>query len=65
MSDDTLPGGYVRCKECGEAVRATQAVGLRHMWPMHRGCAMDRQDAEGAGAHAVAGFFTPLTDGAR
>lgn len=62
MSDDDLPGGYVRCNECGGGVRATRAVGLRHMWPMHLGCAMDRQDEEGAGAHAVAGFFTPLMD---
>lgn len=63
MNDDDLRGGYVRCKECGQPLRATRAVGLRQMWPMHFFCAQDRQDDEGAGAHAVAGFFVPLMEG--
>lgn len=55
-----LKGGYVECKECGEPLRATRAVGLRGMWPMHLSCAVDRQDDEGPGAHAVAGFLNHL-----
>lgn len=59
MTSD-LRGGYVRCNECGEPLRATRAVGLKQMWPMHLMCAVDRQDDEGAGAHAVAGFLNTL-----
>lgn len=54
MTNGELRGGYVRCKECGDALRATRAVGLRDQWPMHLFCAQDRQDDEGAGGHAVA-----------
>lgn len=61
MHDD-LRGGYVRCKECGEALRATRAVGLRDQWPMHLFCANDRQDDEGAGGHAIAAKFMELED---
>lgn len=57
---DDLRGGYVRCLECGDPLRATRAVGLGHLWPMHFFCAIDRQDDEGAGAHAVAGLLTHL-----
>lgn len=60
QSNDTLRGGYVRCRECGGPLRASFAVGLRHMWPMHLFCAADRQDAEGAGAHATAGFLNAV-----
>lgn len=59
MQDD-LRGGYVRCKECGDALRATRAVGLKDQWPMHLFCAEDRQDDEGAGGHAIAGKFHEL-----
>lgn len=57
---DGLRGGYVACNECGQPLRATRAVGLRHMWPMHLFCAVDRQDEDGAGAHAIAGFLNAL-----
>lgn len=59
-SDDTLRGGYVRCTECNQPLRATRAAGLRHLWPMHLFCAIERQDDEGAGAHAIAGFITHM-----
>lgn len=55
-----LRGGYVLCRECGQPLRATRAVGLSGTWPMHLLCAVDRQDDEGAGAHAVAGFLNHL-----
>lgn len=51
---DDLRGGYVRCSECGDPLRATRAVGSAAHWPMHLFCAVDRQDEEGAGAHAIA-----------
>ena len=54
MTELRLRGGHVLCRECGTPLRATRAVGLRGMWPMHLCCAIDRQDEEGAGAHAVA-----------
>lgn len=57
---DQLRGGYVLCKECREPLRATRATGRGQTWPMHLFCAVDRQDDEGAGAHAVAGFLTAL-----
>jgi hypothetical protein len=57
-SDEGLRGGYVRCTECGEGLRATRAVGFGDLWPMHKFCAQDRQDDEGAGAHAIAGWLT-------